>query len=560
MLAAVQSTSGTNGDLMAVLTPELKPVMEQTFPGLGEEVITNVDRRAFRRSLLSGIADRVHFGRALERYRVTDAGRIHARFADGSEAEADLLVGADGVGSPVRRQLLPDAEIRDLGLRCIYGQMPITEATESLIPAAFHRGFVWVADDDGGGVGFAPLRFRSRPDLVGELAEDYLMVTMLTNAPEVRHRRRRPGRRRVRHRYGRELRLAVHLEGGAAVMKISTLLTYGTNPREAADHVVELEAAGLDTVWVAEGYGFDSPTLMGLLAARTSTVEIGAAILNIYSRTPTMLASTAAGLDSVSDGRAIIGLGASNPKIIEGWHGLPFTTPVSRTKETVEIIRAALRHEVIDHHGRFFDLPLPAGQGTGVGTPLAMMTKPERPSVPLYLAALGPKSVEGAAAYADGWLPFLYSPEGAAKVWGDSLASGAARRSADLAPLQVVAAGMVAVGEDVKETLDLARPVLALYIGGMGARGKNFFNDLACQYRYEAEAREIQDLYLDGKKKEAAAKVPLELLEQVNLVGPASYVKERIEAFRDSGVTNLQVTPVADDPAALVRQLKEWVV
>jgi F420-dependent oxidoreductase-like protein len=342
-------------------------------------------------------------------------------------------------------------------------------------------------------------------------------------------------------------------------MKISTMLTYGTDPHEAADHVARLEAAGLDTVWVAEGYGYDSPTLMGYLAARTSRVEIGAAILNVYSRTPTMLASTAAGLDSVSGGRAIIGLGASNPKIVEGWHGTPFTRPVGRTQETIEIIRAALRREAVRYSGPSFEIPLPAGQGTGAGEALKMMTKPVRSSVPLYIAALGPKSVEGAAAYADGWLPFLYSPEGAAEVWGDALATGTAERSGNLAPLEVVAGGIVAVGEDVKGVLDLARPTLALYIGGMGARGKNFFNDLVQRYGYEAEAREIQDLYLDGKKKEAEAKVPLQLLEQVNLVGPASYVKERVDAFRESGVTNLQVTPAGDNPAGLVRWLKEWV-
>jgi F420-dependent oxidoreductase-like protein len=341
-------------------------------------------------------------------------------------------------------------------------------------------------------------------------------------------------------------------------MKLSTMLAYGGDPLQAADQVAALEAAGLDTVWVAEGYGFDSPTLMGYLAARTSTVEIGAAILNVYSRTPALLASTAAGLDSVSGGRAVIGLGASDPQVIEGWHGMPYAKPLGRTKETIDIIRAALRREVITYRGQSFNLPLPDGQGTGLGKPLKLMTKPARSSIPLYVAALGPKSVEGVAAYADGWLPFLYSPEGAEEVWGASLAAGAAARSADLGPLEVVAGGMVAVGEDVKGMLDLARPMFALYIGGMGARGKNFYNDLVCRYGYEAEARQIQDLYLDGKKDEAAAKVPIELLEQVNLVGPASYVKERIEAFRESGVTSLQVSPFGDSAAALVRQLKEW--
>jgi alkanesulfonate monooxygenase SsuD/methylene tetrahydromethanopterin reductase-like flavin-dependent oxidoreductase (luciferase family) len=323
-------------------------------------------------------------------------------------------------------------------------------------------------------------------------------------------------------------------------MKLSTMLTYGVDPRSAADQVTALEAAGLDTVWVAEGYGFDSPTLMGYLAAQTSTVKIGSAILNVYSRTPAMLASTAAGLDSVSA-------------------GMPFATPIARTKETIDIIRLALRREALDYHGHSFELPLPADRGTGLGKPMKMMTKPERSAIPLYIGALGPRSVEGAAEYADGWLSFLYSPEGAAKVWGDSMAAGAAKRSANLAPLEVVAGGMVAIGDDVKGMLDLARPAFAHYIGGMGSRGKNFFNDLACRYGYEAEAREIEDLSLDGQKKEAESKVPLELLEQVNLVGPASYVKERIEAFRESGVTDLQVTPVGHDPAEVVRQLKEWV-
>jgi F420-dependent oxidoreductase-like protein len=342
-------------------------------------------------------------------------------------------------------------------------------------------------------------------------------------------------------------------------MKLSTMLMYDGNPRSAADSVVELEKAGIDTVWVAEAYGFDSPTLMGYLAAVTDTVEIGAAILNVYSRTPALLAQTAAGLDNVSGGRAILGLGASGPQVIEGWHGMPYSKPLGRTKEAIEIIRAALRRERIEYDGKVFSLPLPDGEGTGLGKPLKMLTRPERSSVPIYIAALGPKSVEGAAEYADGWLPFMYSPEGSAQVWGEALAAGKANRSADLAPLEIAAGGLVAIGEDVKDFLDFARPMAALYIGGMGARGKNFYNDLACKYGYEAEAKEIQDLYLDGKKQEAEAAVPLELLERVNLVGPEGYIKERIAAFKESGVTNLQVAPASDDPAALVRKLKEWV-
>ncbi|HEU5144978.1 MAG TPA: LLM class F420-dependent oxidoreductase [Dermatophilaceae bacterium] len=342
-------------------------------------------------------------------------------------------------------------------------------------------------------------------------------------------------------------------------MKLSTPLMYDGNPRNAADQVATLEKAGLDTVWVAEAYGFDSPTLMGYLAAKTETLEIGAAILNIYSRTPGTLAQTAAGLDNVSGGRAILGLGASGPQVIEGWHGLPYDKPLGRTREVVEIIRAALRRERLEYHGKVFTLPLPADQGLGLGKPLKMLTKPERPAVPIYIAALGEKNVQGTAEYADGWLPFLYAPEKAAEVWGGPLEAGKAKRSDELGPLEVVAGGMLAVGDDVKGMLDFARPMFALYIGGMGAKGKNFYNQLVSQYGFEAEAAKIQELYLNGNKRDAEAVVPLELLEMCNLVGPESYVKERIAAFRESGVTNLQITPVDDDPGALVSKMKEWV-
>jgi alkanesulfonate monooxygenase SsuD/methylene tetrahydromethanopterin reductase-like flavin-dependent oxidoreductase (luciferase family) len=188
-----------------------------------------------------------------------------------------------------------------------------------------------------------------------------------------------------------------------------------------------------------------------------------------------------------------------------------------------------------------------------------MLTKPERPAVPIYIAALGEKNVAGTAQYADGWLPFMFAPEKAHSVWGEPLRAGTARRPADLGPLEIAAGGLVAIGDDVKGLLDLARPMFALYIGGMGARGKNFYNELVCRYGFEKEAKEIQDLYLGGNKRDAEAVVPLELLEMCNLVGPETYVKERIAAFREAGVTNLQVTPATEDPAATIRTLKEWV-
>ena len=341
-------------------------------------------------------------------------------------------------------------------------------------------------------------------------------------------------------------------------MKLSTPLMYDGNPRVAADQVVAWEKAGLDTVWIAEVYGFDSPTLMGYLAAKTETVEIGSAILNIYSRTPTLLAQTAAGLDNVSGGRAILGLGASGPQVIEGWHGVPYSKPLGRTRETVDIIRRAMRREVVTNDG-IIKLPLPSDQGTGLGKPLKMLTRPERDSIPIWIAALGRKNVQGTAEYADGWLPHLFAPELADRVWGESLRAGAAKRPAGLGSLQIAAGGMVAVGDDVKGLLDFARPMFALYIGGMGAKGKNFYNDVVREYGYEEEAEKIQDLYLDGKKKEAEALVPLELLEMCNLVGPESYVKERIAAFADAGVTHLNVVPASADPAATISQLKDWI-
>ena len=341
-------------------------------------------------------------------------------------------------------------------------------------------------------------------------------------------------------------------------MKLSMPLVYAGNPRAAADQVVGLEKAGLDTIWVAEPYGFDSPTLMGYLAAKTETVEIGAGILNIYSRTPGALLQTAAGLDNVSGGRAVIGLGASGPQVIEGFHGVPYDKPLGRTREIVELLRKGLRREALTSDG-IYKIPLPADQGLGLGKPLKLLNKPERPDVPLWVAALGQKNVAGTAEYADGWLPFLFHPEKAAEVWGDALAAGTAKRPDNLGPLEVSAGGLVAIGDDVKDRLDLMRPMYALYVGGMGARGKNFYNDLACQYGFEQEAREIQDLYLDGHKRDAEAKVPLAWLEAGNLVGPASYVKERIAAFAEAGVTSLQVTPASDDPAATIRQVKEWV-
>ncbi|MEY2397426.1 MAG: hypothetical protein QOJ00_600 [Actinomycetota bacterium] len=341
-------------------------------------------------------------------------------------------------------------------------------------------------------------------------------------------------------------------------MEISTQVNYAGDVVKAADTVAKLESAGIDTVWIAEAYSFDAVSLMGYLAAKTDKVKIGSGILNIYSRTPSCLGQTAAGLDAVSNGRAILGLGASGPQVIEGFHGIPYDRPLARTREIIEICRMMWKREKVEHTG-IYNLPLPEGQGTGLGKALKLINHPIRNSIPIYVASIGNKNVAMTAELADGWLPIFYMPEKAHLVWGDALAEGRAKRSPDLPALDVVAGGLFAIGEDLEGMRDFMRPQLALYIGGMGARGKNFYNELACRYGFEDEAKKIQDLYLDGNKKEAAELVPAEMLEGMTLVGPEGYVKEKIAAFKESGVTNLQVMSVGADPIADLEKLRAWV-
>ncbi len=340
-------------------------------------------------------------------------------------------------------------------------------------------------------------------------------------------------------------------------MRLGTPLNYAASARDAADQAVILERAGVDIVWVAEAYGFDAPSQMGYLAAKTERVEIGSGILPIYSRTPALLAQTAAGIDALSGGRTILGLGASGPQVIEGWHGVPYDRPLERTREIIGICRRIWRREVLSNDG-LYQLPLPPERGTGLGKPLKLLTHPVRSSIPIWVAALGPKNVEMTAEIADGWLPILYIPEKADAVWGDALRRGQAQRDPDLGPLEVCAGGLVAIGERLEELRDLARPSVALYLGGMGAKGSNFYNSLVQRYGYEAEAAQVQDLYLAGHKEEAAAAVPAELLEKISLIGPPGYIRDRIAAFREAGVTVLNVIPLDADPGRVVEQLKEW--
>ena len=330
-------------------------------------------------------------------------------------------------------------------------------------------------------------------------------------------------------------------------MKISTFLSYAAGFRKAAADVVEFEKAGLDLVWVAEAYGLDGPSLMGYIAALTERVEIGSAILPIYTRTPTLIAMTAAGVDTLSDGRFHLGLGSSGPQVIEGFHGVPFNAPIGRTREIIDVCRKVWAREApLVHEGSYYTMPLPASQGTGLGKALKIIAHPVRPSIPVWVAALGEKNVAMTAEVADGWIPMLFMPEKARDVWGPSLDAGQARRDPALGPLQITTGGLLAIGEgeEVTALRDLSRSMVALYVGGMGAKGKNFYNDVVRRYGFEREAEAIQELYLSGKKVEAEALVPDGLLEATSLCGPESYVAERITAFKEAGVTHLQVTPM----------------
>jgi len=339
-------------------------------------------------------------------------------------------------------------------------------------------------------------------------------------------------------------------------VRIGIQASYSGGFHQTAAEIRELESAGLDLATVAEVYTFDAVSQLGYLAAVTDRVELMSGIFPIYSRTPALTAMTAAGLDFVSDGRFTLGLGASGPQVIEGWHGVPYDAPLQRTREVVEICRQVWRRERLVHEGPKYTVPLPAEQGTGLGKPLKLINTPVRDRIPVMLAALGPKNVELAAEIAEAWEPIFFMPERAGSVWGDSLAAGKAKRDPALGDLQIVVGVPVAIGDDVEPMLDLVRPQLALYIGGMGARGRNFYNDLARRYGYEDEARTIQDLYLDGKKDEAAAVVPEELVRAVSLVGPESHVAERVAAFRGAGVTTLVLQPLDDSPESRLRTVE----
>jgi F420-dependent oxidoreductase-like protein len=339
-------------------------------------------------------------------------------------------------------------------------------------------------------------------------------------------------------------------------LRLATTVEPGGDVRHALDRAAALESAGVDVIGVPELYGTDAVSLLGYLAAKTQHAQLAAWILPIYSRTPTLIAMTAAGLDEVSGGRFVLGLGASGPQVIEGWHGVRYDAPIARTREIIEICRAVWRRERLEHQGRYYQIPLAPNVGTGLGKPLKLISHPVRSEIPIYLAALGQKNVELAAEIADGWVPFLYIPELADRVWGDALARGHRLRAADLPPLQIAAGGPFAFTDAPVALRDQGRKRLALYLGGMGSEHVNFYNQVAQRYGFEEQAAQVQRRFLAGDRSGAEAAVPAELAEGTSLIGDEAYIRDRLQAFSEAGVTILQVDPIGPHPLEDLRTLR----
>jgi F420-dependent oxidoreductase-like protein len=308
----------------------------------------------------------------------------------------------------------------------------------------------------------------------------------------------------------------------------------GTNPAELVPLVQVAERLGYDSAWAAEAWGTDAVSVLAWIGASTSTIKIGSAILQIPGRSPANTAMTAATLDLMSGGRFILGLGTSGPQVVEGWHGQAWGKPLVKTREYVEIVRAALRREVLEHDGEHYRIPYDGPGATGLGKPLKLMLRPLRADIPIFLAAMAPKNVALAAEIADGWLPIFVDPERFDDAFGASVAQ--ARDG-----FEIAASANVLVGDDVQALRDALKPHLALYVGGMGAKGKNFYNALMRRYGWEAEAERIQELYLGGRHRDAIAAVPDELVDAVALVGPKERIADRLAAWQETAVTTLIV-------------------
>jgi F420-dependent oxidoreductase-like protein len=338
-------------------------------------------------------------------------------------------------------------------------------------------------------------------------------------------------------------------------MRLGLMLGYwglGLTAQDQIELVREAETSGFDSVWTAEAYGSDAATPLAWFAAQTERIRLGAAILQIPGRSPAMTAMTAVTLDHLSGGRFSLGLGTSGPQVAEGWHGQRFGHQLARTREYVEIVRKALARERLTYEGEQFTLPLPDGPGKA----LKLMIAPVQDQIPIYIAAIGPRNTELVGQIADGWLPVFFSPE---HVDGsrDLLEAGATRSGRSLEGFDIAPTVQVSIDEDVERARDMMRPFIALYVGGMGSRDKNFYNQLVRRYGFEDAAGEIQDLYLEGKKQEAAAAIPPELIDLVTMCGPRERVAERLEVYREAGVGTLIASVMAPESEARRRTVRD---
>ncbi|MGX1702020.1 LLM class F420-dependent oxidoreductase [Microbacterium sp. NPDC055357] len=339
-------------------------------------------------------------------------------------------------------------------------------------------------------------------------------------------------------------------------MRIGIPLSYDQDPRSMVALAAELDRTGIDLLTVPEAYSFDSVSVLGAIAVSTSRTRLASSVFNTFSRTPALLAMTAGGLDALSGGRFVLGIGASGPQVVEGFHGLPYRTPLRRARAVAEITRTVWRREALAWSSRDFEIPLSAERGgSGLGKPLRLINSPVRPRIPLLLGAMGDAGVALAAELFEAWEPMFFHPETAPDVFGPSLAAGLARRGPELGPLEIIVQAYAAVVENAEQermALDRARRHLALYVGGMGAKGANFYTDLVARFGFEAEALEVQDRYLAGDRDGAMAALPDELVRSLSLVGAERDVVERIEAYANAGVGTLLLRPVGE-PGTAVR-------
>lgn len=339
-------------------------------------------------------------------------------------------------------------------------------------------------------------------------------------------------------------------------MRLGLFLSYWSGDGGTDIELVrEAERLGYDSVWAAEAWGSDSVSVLAWIAGQTDRIKLGAGIMQMPARTPAMAAMTAMTLDGLSGGRFVLGLGLSGPQVVEGWHGQPYGRPLGKTREYVSIVRSALRRDApLTHSGRHYQIPYGGPDATGLGKPLKILGHP-RPDIPIYLAAIGPKNVALAAEIGDGWLPVLVSPEHFEAVFAPAIAAGLAKSGDRNKSFEVAPTVNAVFDTDVDRARRRLRPGLALYLGGMGAKGKNFYNELAVRYGYADEASVIQDLYLEGKKRAAMAAIPDAMVDELCLVGTEAMIRDRLEAWRDMGVGTLLVTPDRPETMRVLAEL-----